>query len=52
LFLDEQLQKADKISFHPNDNTASLVLSYHDFIQYLDASGNTYEYIDPTPAND
>jgi Ala-tRNA(Pro) deacylase len=52
LFLDKQLQHADKISFHPNDNTASLVLNYSDFIKYLDASGNTYEYIDPTPEND
>ncbi len=52
LFLDQQLQNADKISFHPNDNTASLVLSYSDFIKYLDASGNTYEFIDPTPEDD
>ncbi len=52
LFLDEQLHQADKISFHPNENTASLVLNYHDFMKYLDASGNTYEYINPTPEND
>jgi len=52
LFLDQQLKKAEKISFHPNDNTASLVLSFFDFIKYLDASGNTYEFIDPTPEND
>jgi len=51
LFLDQQLQSADKISFHPNDNTASLVLSYLDFIKYLDLTGNTYEFIDPTPDN-
>ena len=49
LFLDEQLRSADKISFHPNDNTASLVISYPDFIRYLDDSGNGYEFIDPTP---
>jgi Ala-tRNA(Pro) deacylase len=49
LFLDKQLQTADKISFHPNDNTASLVISYTDFIKYLNASGNGYEFIDPTP---
>lgn len=52
LFIDQQLQNADKISFHPNDNTASLVLSFADFIQYLDNMGNTYEFIDPTPEND
>ena len=49
LFIDEQLQNADKISFHPNDNTASLVISYTDFIKYLQSMGNSYEFIDPTP---
>ncbi len=49
LFLDEQLQDADKISFHPNDNTASLVINYSDFIVYLQAMENSYEFIDPTP---
>ena len=49
LFLDEQLQHADKISFHPNDNTASLVIKYSDFIIYLQAMENSYEFIDPTP---
>lgn len=52
LFIDEQLQKADKISFHPNDNTASLVIAYSDFIKYLKAMGNNYEFIDPSPKND
>lgn len=51
LFLDKQIQSAHKISFHPNDNKASLVLSYTDFIKYLEHLGNTYEYIDPTPDN-
>lgn len=49
LFLDEQLQNAYKISFHPNDNTASLVIRYTDFIKYLQSMGNSYEFIDPTP---
>ncbi len=52
VFLDEQLQNADRISFHPNDNTASLVLKYEDFIKYLNAVGNSYEFIDPTPKID
>ena len=52
LFLDQQLKTADKISFHPNDNTASLVLLYNDFMKYLEYLGNTYEYIDPTPENE
>ena len=52
LFLDKNLQAANKISFHPNDNTASLVLKYSDFIKYLNFMGNQYEYIDPTPEMD
>ena len=49
LFMDQQLKGADKISFHPNDNTASLVLKFSDLIKYLDDLGNGYEFIDPTP---
>jgi len=46
LFLDKQLKTAEKISFHPNDNTVSLVIKYVDFIKFLDFLGNTYEFID------
>ena len=49
IFMDEQLQNAQKISFHPNDNTASLVVRYTDFIKYLDSLGNTYDFISPSP---
>lgn len=49
LFIDVQLQKADKISFHPNDNTASIVIAYTDLLMFLDEMGNTYEFIDPNP---
>ncbi|MBU2554496.1 MAG: prolyl-tRNA synthetase associated domain-containing protein [Bacteroidetes bacterium] len=52
VFLDEQLRNSQKISFHPNDNTASLVLSFSDFIKYLNHQGNFYSYIDPSPKND
>jgi len=45
LFLDENLKDAEKISFHPNVNTASLILSFNDFIKYLDWTGNTYEFL-------
>ncbi len=51
LFLDKQLQSAKKISFHPNDNTASVVIEYADFIKFLKITGNGYEFIDPTPEN-
>lgn len=45
LFLDEQITKLPSISFHPNDNTASLVIKFSDFLQFLDATGNTYEFL-------
>jgi Ala-tRNA(Pro) deacylase len=45
LFIDENLRKAVKISFHPNINTATVVLAFNDFIRFLNASGNSYEFI-------
>ena len=46
LFLDECLQRAESLSFHPNDNTATVVISQEMFARYLTAVGNTYEYIE------
>ena len=45
LFLDDNLQKAERLSFHPNLNTASLIIKYDDFIRYLEWKGNSYEFI-------
>ena len=45
LFLDENLLKAEYISFHPNDNTMTLVLTIGDFKKYLDWVGNGYEFL-------
>ncbi len=45
LFLDENLRKAGKLSFHPNDNRASLAIKTEDFIRFLDSTGNSYEWI-------
>ena len=46
VFLDQNLLNADKISFHPNDNTASVVISFEDFRKYLDWTGNSYEFLE------
>ena len=46
LFIDSDLQKAERLSFHPNDNTASLVIEYNDFIKFLKHCGNNYEFIE------
>ena len=45
IFLDENLKESGKISFHPNVNTFSIVLSYKDFEKYLNWTGNSFEYL-------
>lgn len=44
LYLDDKLLQYDRLSFHPNDNTASLVISRGDFMRYLDHTGNVCEW--------
>ncbi|MCK4750072.1 MAG: prolyl-tRNA synthetase associated domain-containing protein [Bacteroidales bacterium] len=46
LFLDKGLQSASKISFHPNVNTATIVISFESFLKFLNWSGNSYEFIE------
>ena len=48
LFLDKDLQNAERISFHPCDNTASAVLSNADFMRFLEIWGGEYEWLDIT----
>ena len=45
LFIDEKLKEFDRLTFHPNINTASLVLSKSDFLKFLEYTGNTFEFI-------
>ncbi len=45
VFIDRELKDAIEISFHPNDNRASLVLSNTDFKKFLHNRGNEIEYI-------
>ncbi len=45
VFIDEKLGEFDRLSFHPNINTASLIISRNDLIKFLDSSGNGYEFI-------
>lgn len=45
LFIDEALQSASHISFHPNENNATLVISFASFLRFLKTSGNSYEFI-------
>ncbi len=45
VFIDENLKRSERISFHPNDNTATLVISFQDFLKFMEWSKNTYEFI-------
>lgn len=46
LFLDETLQNEESLSFHPNDNHATVVISRKEFMKYLTSIGNSYEFIE------
>jgi Ala-tRNA(Pro) deacylase len=45
LFIDEKLKEFDRLTFHPNINTASLTISKNDFLKFLEHSGNSFEFI-------
>jgi Ala-tRNA(Pro) deacylase len=45
LFIDEKLKDFDRLTFHPNINTASLTISRDDLIRFLAHTGNSYEFI-------
>ncbi len=45
VFIDQKLQEFERLAFHPNINTASIVISKSDFIKFLNNSGNSYEFI-------
>ena len=46
LFVDSALTKVEKVSFHPNDNRASLVISRDDMMKFIMNIGNSYEIVD------
>ena len=45
LFIDEKLKEYDRLAFHPNINTATVVISKADLLRFLDYSENSYEFI-------
>jgi Ala-tRNA(Pro) deacylase len=48
--LDRELGSTPRISFHPNINTATLVLAFADFERFLASTGNIVRYLDAAPA--
>lgn len=45
IFIDETLSGFERLAFHPNVNTASIVIRKQDFLKFLDHLGNSYEFI-------
>jgi Ala-tRNA(Pro) deacylase len=45
IFIDETLNDYERLAFHPNVNTASLVVSKYDLLKFLQYTGNSYEFI-------
>jgi len=43
--IDRDLKTADRVSFHPNINTATLTLARTDFEKFLAGCGNTVQYV-------
>ena len=43
--LDRDLKSASRLSFHPNINTVTYVIAAADFHRFLEASGNTVQYV-------
>jgi Ala-tRNA(Pro) deacylase len=46
VFLDRDLRSAARLSFHPNINTRTLVVSGDDFHRFLASCGNPVKFID------
>jgi Ala-tRNA(Pro) deacylase len=46
VFLDKKLLSSEFLSFHPNDNSASLKISKEDFFKFLEWTGNSYEFLE------
>jgi len=43
--IDRELKQFDKVNFHPNVNTATITISYHDFENFLQHCGNETVFI-------
>jgi Ala-tRNA(Pro) deacylase len=52
VFLDRDLKSAEKVSFHPNINTRTVVLTFADFEKYLATTWNVVRYLDATKGSE
>ncbi len=44
LFIDETLKNSEYLSFHPNDNRATIIISRADLIRFIEYCGNEYHF--------
>lgn len=45
VYFDEDLKDAARLGFHPNDNTATVLLSFQDVQKYIESTGHTVRFI-------
>lgn len=50
LYLDADLRNAERVSFHPCDNTASVVITHDGLMKFLELWGGEVEWLEITPA--
>jgi Ala-tRNA(Pro) deacylase len=48
VLIDRDLRSAERLIFHPNINTASIVIAWKDFERFLDSRGNVVTFINLT----
>ncbi len=46
LIIDEDLKNAGKVGFHPNDNTATVIMEFKDFIKLINMYKNKVVYFE------
>ena len=46
LFIDKNLSIATNLSFHPNDNTATVVIAQPEFMRFMELCGNSFEFLE------
>lgn len=49
VYFDKDLIGKEKLGVHPNDNTATLWVSYHNLKKIIEATGHKIEYIEVKP---
>jgi len=45
IFIDNKLLSFERLSFHPNVNTASITISRDNLIRFIEYHGNSYEFL-------